>query len=231
MQFRYERKYVLSAQAAMILRKRVTTVMKPDTHSGGVYVVNNLYLDDIIDSFYHEKINGKLIRDKLRIRFYNNDLSFIRLERKHKEGELIHKESVPLTEAKYRAISNGDLDFIFDEQGELWQTLCVIHRLRRLRPVAEFSYTREAFIYEPGNVRITFDSCIGTYDSVNRYNSGPAEIKAPLMQDGYFDGVVELKYDGFLPSLISDLFGGLQLIRTEMSKYCYIRERGIRQYV
>jgi hypothetical protein len=217
MTYRSELKFFLNAHTAGILKRRVAAVMRPDSHSDGVYTVNNLYLDDQYDSFYREKLNNSLSRDKYRIRFYNGDLSFIRLENKHKDRELAYKRSVAMTEEEYRSIARGDLDFCLTSPHPLWQKVAMIHRLRRLRPAAAFSYTREAYVYEPANVRLTFDSRIRQDVMAPEPNQG-----APPGEGG----MLEVKFDRFCPAVIQSLLHGLPLARTEMSKYAYSRERG-----
>ena len=59
--------------------------MKPDAHaSGGRYRITSLYFDDIYGTGYNDKLNGVLNRKKYRIRTYNFDKNFIRLEEKRR---------------------------------------------------------------------------------------------------------------------------------------------------
>ena len=79
-------------------------------------------------------------------------------------------------------------------------------------------------MYEICDVRITFDTAIRP-DSLL-----PAQyLQGKHCFNTTFDinGVMEVKYSGFLPSVITMLLCGLPLTRTEFSKYCYIRERSI----
>ncbi|MDR0292669.1 MAG: polyphosphate polymerase domain-containing protein [Oscillospiraceae bacterium] len=218
MEYRNEQKFFMSANTAHILRRRVSAVMRPDIHSGGAYVVNNLYLDDQYDSFLHDKLSGSFSRVKYRIRFYNGDLSFIRLERKRKDGDLSFKESAVITEDEYRLFARGDLDFAVSSPHPLLQKVAVLHRLRRLRPTAAFSYTREAYIYGPGNVRVTFDSALRPDGPARPANRGDPPGAG---------GMLEVKFDRFLPDVIGGLLHGTPLARTEMSKYYCARERKI----
>ena len=220
MNYRNELKFFMNAHTAAVLRGRAAAVMRPDAHSGGIYVVNNLYLDDQYNSFYHDKAGNSFRRDKYRVRFYNGDLSFIRFERKHKDGELSYKESAVITEEEYHDMTKGDLSFALRSEHPLWQKAAVLHRLRRLRPSAAFSYTREAYVYGPGNVRVTFDSHI-----VQDVMTPEPDRGGPPGRGG----MLEVKFDRFLPSVIKELLDGLPLARTEMSKYCYSRERGLAQ--
>jgi hypothetical protein len=147
-------------------------------------------------SAYQAKQNGAFYRDKYRLRYYNDDLSFIRLEHKHKEGELSVKRSVPISPAEYEILSAGGLPFLFNEREPVGPAFSRLYTLKRLRPVVSFSYHREAYVFPTGNIRLTLDSNIP---------GGP--------------GVMEIKYSGFLPCFISDLLGGLPLMRVEASKY------------
>jgi len=219
LRYRNELKFILSTQTAELIKRRISPVMSRDRHSSGVYIVNNLYLDDQYNTFYNEKQVGSYSRDKLRVRYYNNDLSFIRMEIKHKDGELAYKKSVKMTEDELNSITAGDFGFAELSDHPIWQKVSVIHRTRRLRPVAVFSYTREAYVYNICDVRVTFDTAIEPDTGFHTNCS-----RAPLLNEG----VMEVKYSDFLPSTITMLLSGLPITRTEFSKYCYIRERSLR---
>jgi hypothetical protein len=199
--------------------------MKPD-ENGGAYIVNNLYLDDRYDSFYYGKHLGRLVRDKYRLRHYNGDLSYIRLERKHKEGSISYKDTMRITFEQYQSIKMGELNFLAEETAPLFQTLANLHRLKGLRTTAMFSYKREAFTYMAGNVRITFDS--------PPFHLEDNPINEPLLQNygkpAYSPLLLEVKFDRFLPEVIKQILHGLPLSQTDMSKYCIVRERGVLPY-
>ena len=219
MRYRNELKFILSTETAELIKHRISPIMSRDKNSSGIYIVNNLYLDDQYDTFYHEKQIGSHSRDKYRVRYYNNDLSFIRLENKHKDGELAYKKSVKMTEGELNCITAGDFGFAELSEHPLWQKVSVIHRTRRLRPTAAFSYTREAYVYDICDVRITFDTAIEP--------DSPLPAQSRTIAPFGTDGVMEVKYSGFLPSVIAMLLCGLPITRTEFSKYCYIRERNV----
>jgi hypothetical protein len=224
---RHEKKYLINEHTAAILKARIAGVMKPD-ENGGLYVVNNLYLDDRYDSFYYGKHLGRLVRDKFRVRFYNGDTSFIRMERKHKEGYVARKESIPVSIEQYKKIKAGDLSFILKEDAQLWQTLAMIYRLRGLRPSAAFAYRREAFVYEPGDIRFTFDSPPFATDEKIPFHYEP--LVANFGKEEYSPLLLEVKFTNYLPQIIKSFLNGLPLAQTEMSKYCIVRERGALKY-
>jgi hypothetical protein len=173
-------------------------VLQRDVHGGsdGGYQVHNLYFDDMHRSAYAAKQTGAYIRDKYRIRYYNNDLSYIRLEHKHKKGELSAKQSSPISMEAYRELAEGGLPACFNGERPLLRRFCDLYRYQRLRPVVAFSYHREAFTHPAGNTRITLDS------------------RVPGGQ-----GVLELKYSLYLPCFIQEILSGLPLMQVEASKF------------
>ncbi|MCL2204491.1 MAG: polyphosphate polymerase domain-containing protein [Defluviitaleaceae bacterium] len=225
MQYRFEHKYLLNPQIAETLYRRAATIMKPDPHGDekGGYTVNNIYLDDRHDSFYHAKLLGHHSRDKYRVRYYNSDISYIRLERKHKKGILIHKETLPITPWQMGQIKAGDLDFTLLLDDPLWKKVATIHRLHGLCPTVAFAYRRETLIYTPGNVRLTFDGPL--FDAGERVPLRPTTLAQSYGRRAY-ELLLEIKYTGFLPEIVRSLLNGLPLVHTEMSKYGVARERG-----
>jgi hypothetical protein len=216
LRYRYEHKYFINHHTAAILRSRASGIMKPDENAdeSGSYVVNNIYLDDRRDSFYLAKVLGHYSRDKYRLRYYNDDLSFIRLERKHKDGILNYKDTLPITLEQFEAMSAGDFNFIYNETAPLWQKIATVHRLRGLRPTAAYSYRRETLTYFPANTRLTIDSPLTPmYTPV-----------APTCGKQSYELLLEVKFTGFFPELIKRLLDGLSLVHTEASKYGIARE-------
>jgi len=228
MRYRFEYKYLVSEYTAALLKTKIAAIMNLDSHSNGNYVVNNLYLDDRFDSFYHAKHVGQLHRDKYRFRYYNDDLSFIRLERKHKDGIMSYKETMPVSLEQYTQVKSGDLSFIHTEDAPLWKKLSLLHNLRGLRSAAFFSYRREAYIYEPGDIRFTFDSPL--FDSKNNTIAGYDHLSCVYGEQEYYPLLLEIKYSGFMPELIKRMLNGLPLAHVSVSKYCIARERGILPY-
>ena len=93
--YRHELKYVISDADAELLAIRLGAALTPDPHAAktGGYHIRSLYFDDAYDSAVTEKVAGVQYRDKWRIRIYNFSDRMIKLERKHKNGEFIKKDS------------------------------------------------------------------------------------------------------------------------------------------
>lgn len=59
MDFRHEWKHEISFSDLLIIRQRLQTVARTDTHSiNGKYEIRSLYLDNIHDKALREKIDG-----------------------------------------------------------------------------------------------------------------------------------------------------------------------------
>ena len=97
-------------------------------------------------------------REKFRLRFYNEDTNFIRLEKKSKINGLCRKESVTLTAAQVEELLAGEMS----AEAPLTRELLVKMRSQGLKPKTLVEYTREAYIFAPGNVRVTLDYNIRT---------------------------------------------------------------------
>lgn len=97
--YRHELKYQITQSDYLAIRQRIGPVMKTDAHSdeNGQYSIFSVYFDNIYDKALLEKINGVQKREKFRIRYYNNDFSFITLEKKSKYNDLCQKESARIS--------------------------------------------------------------------------------------------------------------------------------------
>ena len=84
--YRHELKYRIPMSEYLAMRSRLKAVMDADPHAGedGRYLIRSIYFDNSDDKALLEKINGILGREKFRIRYYNDDVSFITLEKKMK---------------------------------------------------------------------------------------------------------------------------------------------------
>lgn len=200
MDFRHEWKHEISCSDLLSLRQRLRVVAQPDAHAvDGRYLIRSLYFDTPSDQALREKLGGVSRREKFRIRYYNGDTSIIHLEKKSKAGGLGNKQSAVLSVPETEAILHGDLGWMMNSEKPLVQELYCKMTTRLLRPKTIVDYTREPYVYPPGNVRITLDYDIRTglccTDFLNPCVTIPAG-DAPM--------ILEVKWDAFLPSVIRD---------------------------
>jgi hypothetical protein len=91
MKYRHEWKHEITFGDMLVLRSRLSAVMKRDSHAiDGKYLIRSLYFDTPTDKALREKVDGVNIREKFRIRYYNNDTSLIHLEKKSKVNGLCY---------------------------------------------------------------------------------------------------------------------------------------------
>ena len=102
--YRHELKYQICFSDYLAIRQRLRPVMKPDKYAGadGRYVIRSVYFDNAEDKALREKINGVPKWEKFRLRYYNDDLSFIVAEKKLKYNNLCMKTKARLSEAQCR---------------------------------------------------------------------------------------------------------------------------------
>ena len=202
MDFRHEWKHEINYADLLVLRQRLKAVMQPDPHAvGGSYFIRSLYFDNLSDKALREKIDGVNCREKFRIRYYNHDTSLIHLEKKSKWNGLGNKRSAALTAQEAQAIIDGDLEWMLQSGRPLIQELYFKMLSQGLRPKTIVDYTREPFVYAPGNVRVTLDYDIRTGLNCTDFLN-PDCVTIPA---GSAPIILEVKWDEFLPSVIRDI--------------------------
>lgn len=199
--YRHEWKHEISYADLLAIRQRLRAVAECDPHAeNGRYLIRSLYFDNLSDKALREKIDGVNLREKFRIRYYNGDPSVIHLEKKSKRAGLGTKYSAELTKDEAQSIVDGELDWMMSSGRPLVQELYCKMRYQGLRPKTIVDYTREPFIYRPGNVRVTFDYDIRTGLSCTDFLN-PDCVTIPA---GDAPILLEVKWDAFLPSVIRD---------------------------
>lgn len=200
MKFRHEWKHEINYSDMLVLRHRLKAVARCDPNApNGKYFIRSLYLDTPCDKALKEKINGISRREKFRIRYYNGDTSFIRLEKKSKLDGLCGKQSASLTVDEAQSMICGDIDFMRTSENELVRELYGKMNSQQLRPKTIVDYDREAFVYPAGNVRVTMDYNIRT----GLYSTDFLDmncVTVPVTSAV----ILEVKWDEFLPSAIRD---------------------------
>ena len=201
MKYRHEWKHEISYGDMLVLRQRLSAVMKRDKHAiGGKYLIRSLYFDNASDKALREKVDGVNVREKFRIRYYNNNTSFIHLEKKSKVNGLCLKDSTVLSFEQAQAIANGDYGFMVNSGVPLIQELYSKMMSHGLRPKTIVDYTREPFVFAPGNVRVTLDYNIRTGMNCTDFLN-PNCVTVPA---GDAPIILEVKWDEYLPDIIRD---------------------------
>lgn len=201
MNYRHEWKHEISYGDMLALRSRLSAVAKQDVHTvDGTYLVRSLYFDNASDKALKEKMNGVNIREKFRIRYYNNDTSLIRLEKKSRVHGLCRKESADLSKEQAQAIVEGNYEWMIKSGVPLVEECYSKMMCQGLRPKTIVDYIRIPFVFAPGNVRVTLDYNIRTgincTDFLNQNCVTVPAGDAPI--------ILEVKWDAYLPDIIRD---------------------------
>ncbi len=219
--YRHELKYRMTPWDMEILSSRLRCVMQSDPHAraDGTYLIRSLYFDNATDRALKEKTLGLPRREKFRIRYYNLDCDFIRLEKKSKINRLTQKESAPLTKAQCARILAGDMSHLASSEEPLHREFFAKAQLWSLKPKSIVDYTRRTFISPLADTRITLDYNIRCGTRLTDFLS-PTLTTLPC--DAVEDGricILEVKYNQFLPDHIGAILQTEGLRLAPFSKY------------
>ena len=200
-QYRHEMKIEINASDAAAIRQRLRFVALSDPHAqNGRYEIRSLYFDTPTNRALYEKLDGINRREKFRIRYYNGDLSLIHLEKKCKYNNLTAKRSEEISKMEAQALAAGDTSWMVSKGHVLAAELYRKMKTQQLRPKTIVDYTREPFVYAPGNVRVTLDYHIRTGMLCTDFLN-PDCVTAPAGDEII---ILEVKWDAFLPDIIRD---------------------------
>ena len=224
--YRQEIKQLLTPVQSCLLEQRIASVLSQDSHSDttGCYHIRSIYFDSLSDEAYEDKLAGVNHREKIRIRFYGLQPTTIKLERKEKNGNLIHKDSVLITKETAEEMLSGDFSALTSYQHPLTDYVYSMACSKGLRPVIVVDYVRKAYTYPVGNVRITFDTKLqarSPLENIWEYGS----LSNVLGEDT----ILEIKFNRYLPEHIRQLLCSVPGQRMALSKYTLCRENLGRQ--
>ncbi len=220
--YRHELKFKISNAAAEVLKQKLSLILDKDKfayYKDGSYLIKSLYFDDRESSSYYEKMDGVLYRKKYRIRMYNDDETFIRLEKKMKHNNFTAKEQILISKDIYSKILNGKIDEIDKPKGLLLEFIND-YKTNGLIPSIIVEYHRLAFTYPISEVRITFDSNVQS----GLYNYDLFDTKYPrfdVLEPGM--QVLEVKFNEVLPLHIANILNDIPSAREAVSKFAICR--------
>ena len=221
--YRNEIKFVINKDSAEILKRKLSLLMDIDSNSSlqdNSYLIRSLYFDNINSDAYYEKIDGVEYRKKYRIRLYNNDCSFIRLECKYKHENMTSKDQILIDKSICDRIINGNIEELDISGNNLLTKFVIDYRLKNLRPSIIVDYKRLAYTYPVSDVRVTFDSEIKS----GLYNYNLFDDSATTY--GVIDNnmvVLEVKFNEFLPESIAIILTTIPTVRQAFSKFAMCR--------
>ena len=214
---RTEEKYLLDMAEYSRISARIRAVMTPDKNGReGVYSISSLYFDDPHGTALREKEDGDAVHVKYRVRTYNGEAGYIRLERKIKRGLITEKKSAIISEGELIAILSG---VGLPEDSDAFALVSEM-RSRLFLPVVTVRYDREAYVYPSLGVRVTFDKNVDRLppDAHCLFRQGDGAL--PAIERGQV--IMEIKYTGRCPSFIRKCMG-TGCTQLSVSKYALAR--------
>lgn len=215
--FRKEIKYVLPIEKFIRLESQLDALMTRD-HNGknGTYTVRSQYFDSIEDQDLADNIYGMEEKRKIRLRMYSAEDKRVKLEYKCKSGSDGVKYSIDISKEEAQMMEQHRYAFLLQRKEKL--AFFLYNKLLQgaYQPKSIVEYERTAFLYPVNDVRITFDHHIR--GSVNPY--GLFEKKPfffPIMSEDV--GVLEVKYNDFLPGHLKNLMQQIDSLGVANSKY------------
>lgn len=228
--YRHELKYLINYGEKAALTTRMAPIFKLDPHArDGGYCIRSLYFDDYWNSAYEEKDAGVLLRKKYRIRIYDYSDRVIKLERKKKFGQWIHKEDASLTREEFFKILDGDYAFLLASEQPLCREFYAECMSNVMRPRVIVDYEREPWIMDVGTVRVTFDMNMrAAVQGFDVFDEGLPTL--PIIEPGKL--IMEVKFTEFLPQIVRDLLPTKSNEITSFSKYalCYEKTSYLRGF-
>ena len=220
--YRNEIKFIINKDSAEILKNKLSLIMDLDQNSteDNSYLIRSLYFDDINSTAYYEKMDGVEYRKKYRIRLYNNDTNFIRLECKYKHENKTSKDQILIDKNICDRIIDGSIKNLKIEEENLLTKFIIDSKLNNLIPSIIVDYKRLAYTYPVSEVRVTFDSKIrsGRYN-YNLYDEDLSTYK--VIDDN--EVVLEVKFNEILPESIAIILSTVPMIRQAFSKFATCR--------
>ena len=217
---RQELKYFINVNNIINVRSMLRTFLKSDAYTQNEtndYQVRSLYFDTIYKKDLDEKLDGILLREKVRLRVYNDE-SIIKLEFKKRESTSIDKSTFIIS--KELADDIIACDFMANSE-KLKDDSKIVKALIKLksigyRPRVIVEYDREAYTLPFGNTRITIDKNLRSYNNEIELFS----IKYPsypILDDNLH--ILEVKFSNYLPQSVKYLLNSIDAIPHSISKY------------
>lgn len=210
--FRHEFKYIVPYNDYLRLRKELEEVLTLDR--GGGYMIRSLYFDSPDDIDYYAKQNGEMVRKKIRLRIYDVDSDYAKIEIKNKVDIHQLKESLIISKKDAKELVKGNYEVLNKIDSELSKRIYT-YLISGYRPKVIIEYNRLAFI-STLNTRITFDYEIKKSNDIDNFYQKEinySEVTNPN------DIVLEVKFDRFLEPYIGRILDKYTSRYQSVSKY------------
>ena len=219
--FRKEIKYVISRVEFLRLTKHLDVLMQRDTNGvNGTYIVRSQYYDSLGDRDLYDNLDGVMEKRKIRVRIYSPDDQYAKLEYKCKSNTDGKKYSLTITREETLLMEKRQYGFLLDYEEPLAKTLYVKLMQGGYMPKTIVEYKRTAYMHTVSDVRVTFDTDIRA--GVVPYGIFAENLAyIPLIEGDR--GVLEVKYNDFVPSTLKQIIQEINSLPEASSKYSKAR--------
>ena len=216
---RQEYKYFINNADIYKLKALIASVMNVDDYANvesNGYTITSLYFETPDERDLDEKLDGLLVREKHRIRIYNHNHSHIKLETKKRNGTVISKDSIQISKNIANKLISGDYALNAGDD-ELLKTIKIKLQSSAYRSKVIVEYDREAYCLPYGNIRITFDKNLRTYNTEHELFNLKHIEPSPVFFDN--SQIIEVKFNIELPQYLNDILQTVPATRSSISKY------------
>lgn len=213
---RKETKYFVNYGQYVLLSTLLKAVLNVDPYANddGFYFVRSLYFDTLDGKDCQEKEIGISHRRKIRLRYYEETPTNVKLEVKEKVNHHTLKKSIKLSAEEAMGLFEGNYDGLMENQLKLYDHM----KTFSYRPSSIVDYEREAYVSDLFNIRINFDMNVrGSRFCENLFDK--EVLTVPLIEPGMY--VLEVKHDGHIPDFIQEILAQVSLTQVSYSKYFY----------
>lgn len=218
---RKEGKYVILKSEFYWIKKQLDSLMQLDVNGGSLgYMVRSLYFDSLLDQDLYDTLDGNMEKRKIRLRMYSYTGKIVKLEYKCKSGANVRKYSLDISREQAKDMENGNFEFLRKFDDVIASTIYCRLLQGGYHPKSVIEYQRYAYVYPVSNVRITFDTEIRTKGTPYGFFSRELCGVYLMPTDR---GVLEVKYNHFLPYPIKHVLECVNRISTSNSKYAQAR--------
>lgn len=217
---REEYKYFISDNEIIYLRSMLQKVMNvdPNSKNNNQYTVTSMYFDTPINEDLEEKQSGIYYREKFRLRTYNAENKIIKFESKKRANTAIIKDSVVLSLEDANGLIDGNYEVFKKHNSDFLKESYVKLKSKGYRPSIIVEYDREAYFLPFGNIRITFDMNLRTYNS-NKNILKIDNSSIPIFLED--QQILEVKFSSPLPDYLKKILSRIKGDRSAISKFVF----------
>lgn len=198
---RIDKKYIVNVeQLPLILEMAKNDYYVQETDDLRRFLYKSCYYDTVDDQMYTMHCNGKLTRQKIRVREYvSSNLTFLEIKSKSNKGRT---SKVRIKVPDTNVLQQEEACNYIDEKAR--------YNHGEIRPRLKNQFYRITLVNKGKTERLTIDVNIEFENCLTGDRNGNKKLC-----------IIELKRDGNVPSPFLDYFMRLRIKAKGISKYCY----------